>query len=226
MVLSDRCADLLTHVCFERPLTRMTASVADSRQIDITRTASLLINAGQTWGTYHCIVVPVRYDAIVGVPWMVQNNASIDWDRRVLVTRFGEIPEYSAAPSLREGAGLEGSALAYIDVSPRDDMWAAMDLLYDLQQQTEVYNIDALETGPARATAPVHPAATALLEKYSDRLRDELPDDLPPRRPQDPRLELRADAELKNRPVYRMSATETAGLREILDKLLDRGQIY
>jgi hypothetical protein len=44
-----------------------------------------------------------------------------------------------------------------------------------------------------------------LMNEFGDIIRDELPDELPPRRIFDPTLELKPGIELKNRPVYRLS---------------------
>ncbi|KAJ2823242.1 hypothetical protein FBU31_004349 [Coemansia sp. 'formosensis'] len=210
MVLGERFANNLTHVVFTQPAVPISASVADQRKVDISRIAAQLhIVAGPTSDYYDCIVAPVRYDLIVGVPWMMRNNAQVNWDQRLLWTRFGAIPEFVPA-SQWEGEGPEELEIACIDVSPQDELWDAAEALYDLQVAIVINSVDVQESPVP--SMPVHPLATQFAEMYKDRLRDKLPDELPPRRLQDPHLELRQDAELANRAVYRMSAEEIAGL--------------
>ncbi|KAJ2822588.1 hypothetical protein FBU31_004548, partial [Coemansia sp. 'formosensis'] len=189
-------------------------------QLNITCIAQLPIVAGPTWDSYPCIVVPVCYDAIVGILWMVQNNAHIDWDRCKIITRFGIIPEFVPPPFPEEGRESEVAALAYIDVSPQDDLWHVVDMIHDAQQFIELNAIDALTDGQESNINSSHPAVARLMEQYADRLHDTLPDELPPWHPQDPCLELCPDAELKNCPIYRMSASELEGLHKVLDELL------
>ncbi|KAJ1899992.1 hypothetical protein LPJ66_001765 [Kickxella alabastrina] len=75
-------------------------------------------------------------------------------------------------------------------------------------------------------TVAAHPRATRLSTDYANCLWDKLPDELSPHWPQDPTLELRPYAELQDHVVYMMSVPELKDLCEILDKLLECGQIY
>ncbi|KAJ2254418.1 hypothetical protein GGI13_002167 [Coemansia sp. RSA 455] len=200
------------------------ASVADQRKVNISRIAAQLhIVAGSTFNYYDCIVAPVHYDIIVGVPWMICNNANVNWDQRLLWTRFGAIPKFVPA-SHGEGREPEEPEIACIDVSPQDELWEHAEALYDLQVAIVVNSVE-VQDYPV-PSMPVHPLATKFAELYKDRLRDELPDELPPQHLRDPRLELRQEAELTYRAVYSMSAEETAGLHKVLDQLLARDQIY
>lgn len=82
MVLGERFADSLPHIVFTKPLAPLSASVADQRKVDISRVAAQLhIVAGPTSDYYDCIVAPVHYDLIVGIPWMMRNNANVNWDQ-------------------------------------------------------------------------------------------------------------------------------------------------
>ncbi|KAJ1936273.1 hypothetical protein GGF37_005676, partial [Kickxella alabastrina] len=65
---------------------------------------------------------------------MARNNAHVDWDQRIIQTRYGSIPEYVPAPLQGEGMGPEVAALAYLDVSPQDDLWAVVEMLQALHQ--------------------------------------------------------------------------------------------
>ncbi|KAJ1908576.1 hypothetical protein LPJ71_003876, partial [Coemansia sp. S17] len=197
MVLGERFADSIPHVVFTKPLVPLSASVEDQRKVDISHiTAQLHLVAGPTSDYYDCIVAPVRYDIIVGVPWMMHNNANVNWNQRLLWTRFGPIPEFVPA-SQGEGREPEEPEIVCIDISPQNELWEHPEALYDLQVAI-VINLVEVQDSPV-PSMPVHPLATKFTELYKDRLCDELPDELPPRRLQDPRLELRQEAELTNR---------------------------
>ncbi|KAJ2376027.1 hypothetical protein IW150_002214, partial [Coemansia sp. RSA 2607] len=63
----------------------------------------------------------------------------------------------------------------------------------------EIVEVQANET----CSVTEHPVAAKLHCEYADRLRHKLPEELPPQCPQDPMLELRPDAKLQNRVIYR-----------------------
>ncbi|KAJ1891174.1 hypothetical protein LPJ66_007069 [Kickxella alabastrina] len=209
MVLSEQFADSLSHINFSPLISPVTASLADKSEISIARVVPQLhIVASPTADLFNCIVAPIKYACIVGVPWMAHNNAHVDWDQRIIQTRYGSIPEYVPASLQGEGMGPEVAALAYFDVSLQDNLWAVAEMLHALQQAVEINTVGTAADSSNKNTATAHPKATRLSTIYKDRLRDELPEELPPRRPQDPTLELRQDAELQNHAVYRMSAPE------------------
>jgi len=206
------------------------ASLADQRIVPIKYmcpNAELI--SGPTRDNYDLIVAPIRYDIIVGLPWITKNNASVDWDNRILNTRHGPILEVNELPSINELLFSDD-----VEFSPDDDDLKCYDkysetmLINEFQVENIINNSCINSSSPSISTpnSTVHPLAAKLIKEYSDRLRDELPDELPPRRPYDPKLEFRQKSELKNRPMYRMSQSELISLREILEKLIKRGQIY
>ncbi|KAJ1917507.1 hypothetical protein LPJ71_001803 [Coemansia sp. S17] len=161
-----------------KPLVPLSASVADQHKVDTSRIAAHLhIVAGPTSDYYDRIVAPVRYDIIVSVPWMMHNNANVNWDQWLLWTRFGAISEFVPA-SQGEGREPEEPAIACIDISPQDELWEHAEALYDLQVAIVINSVE-VQDSPV-PSMPVHPLATKLTELYKDRLRDELPDELPP----------------------------------------------
>ncbi|KAJ2760542.1 hypothetical protein IWQ56_005464, partial [Coemansia nantahalensis] len=203
------------------------ASLADGSTMRITHMLpQAVLTAGPTRGRFDLVVAPVRYDIIVGLPWIAWANAAVDWDCRRLHTRYGEIAEHCdetlAAPDADDVINsMDMKVLAEHSADPLDGAVSEY-----LIHQLDAHAADDLPADEPLPTPPAHPKAAQLALEFADCLRDELPDELPPRRPQDPLLELRHDAELRNRPLYRMSQDETAALRVILDKLLARGQIY
>ncbi|KAJ1901442.1 hypothetical protein LPJ66_000770 [Kickxella alabastrina] len=70
---------------------------------------------------------------------MVCNNAHVDWDQCIMQMCYGPIPEYVPVPL--QGMGPEVAALAYIDVSLQDDLWAIAEILHTLQQAVEINTI-------------------------------------------------------------------------------------
>ncbi|KAJ2253781.1 hypothetical protein GGI13_002516 [Coemansia sp. RSA 455] len=186
MVLGERFADSIPHVVFTKPLwfVSLLASVADQRKVGTSRIAMQLhIVAGPTSNYYNCIVTPVCYELFVGVPWVICNNAHVNWDQRLLWTRFGAIPEFVPA-SQGKGREPEDPEIAYIDVSSQDELWEHAATLYDLHAVTVINSVETQES--PTSSVPVHPLATKFAELYKDRLHDELPDELPPRCLQDP----------------------------------------
>ncbi|KAJ2065969.1 hypothetical protein GGH13_005902 [Coemansia sp. S155-1] len=178
LVLGERFTDSIPHVILTKPLVPLSASVADQCKVDISHMAAQLhIVAGPTSDYYDCIVAPVRYDIIVGVPWMMCNDANVNWDQRLLWTHFSAIPEFVPA-SQNKGRGPEEPEIACIDVSPRDKLWEHAEALYDLQVAIVINSVE-VQDSPV-PSMPVHPLATKFAELYKDRLHDELPDELPP----------------------------------------------
>ncbi|KAJ1860914.1 hypothetical protein LPJ73_001187 [Coemansia sp. RSA 2703] len=162
MVINEKLADALTDVRFTAPLQPMNASVADQRLVPITRIAlKVAVAVGPTLGYYDLIVAPVRYDAIVGVPWMAANNASVDWDTRLLQTHFGAIPELASSTLSYGRAGPQAPALAHIDVSlqmnPLEKAVIIAELSY-MPKISEIVEVDNDKLNPA----PEHPIAAQL----------------------------------------------------------------
>ncbi|PIA12565.1 hypothetical protein COEREDRAFT_12593 [Coemansia reversa NRRL 1564] len=99
MVLGEQFADSHKDIIFERPKIPLAASLADKREVAINRIAAQVpVQAGPTMANYDFVVAPIRYDVIVGLPWIVRNNASVDWDQRIMHTRFGPLEEYCLHP--------------------------------------------------------------------------------------------------------------------------------
>ena len=206
------------------------ASVADRRIIPITQECRhVQVTAGPTSANYNFVVAPIRYDAILGLPWIINNNAQVDWKNRALYTTSGKIYEYKEPlPELNEIVPFNDNKTEILnepeDIEDHVEAAAETTLINEL-----IYE-DLLEPDCEHRKTdneePKHHRAEAIIKEYSDRLRIELPDELPPRRITDAKLELRPNAELKNRPIYRMSATETSALQEILESLKKKGQIY
>ncbi|KAJ1887204.1 hypothetical protein LPJ66_009236, partial [Kickxella alabastrina] len=138
----EQFADSPSHIKFSLPISPVTASLADKSKISIARVAPQLhIVTSPTASLFNCIVTPIKYACIVGVPWMAHNNAHVDWDQRIIQTRYGSIPEYVPVPLQGEGMGPEVAALAYFDISPQDDLWAVAEMLHALQQAVEINTV-------------------------------------------------------------------------------------
>lgn len=186
------------------------ASLADGSSIPITAYCdNVNVDTGPTSSKHRFYVARIKHEVIFGLPWITYHNAQVDWDTRVMYTRTGSIPE-----SMKKYPDLNSIRIQLVG----DEQRILTDNL--------PYVPDQAEEKPPTIPKNDHPCAQALLQRYAELIRKELPDQLPPRRPYDPVLELKHDAELKNRPIYRMSQTEVTALREILDKLIAREQIY
>ncbi|KAJ2727502.1 hypothetical protein IW152_006145, partial [Coemansia sp. BCRC 34962] len=81
MVLSERFLSSHPSIFTAPPMSPLTASVADQRTVPISLIApGVAIQTPVSLFYYDFIIAPVKYDIIVGTPWMATHNAAIDWD--------------------------------------------------------------------------------------------------------------------------------------------------
>ena len=63
------------------------------------------------------------------------------------------------------------------------------------------------------------------LEKYEDCFTDELPNELPPERPEDHRIELIPRSSPPNQPPYRVSLSQQEEIMKQVNELMEKGLI-
>ncbi|KAJ1909210.1 hypothetical protein H4219_006435, partial [Mycoemilia scoparia] len=208
MILSPSFAETL-HSFKAKPYPKpLNAALADGSSMPIsTYYSDVEIRSGPAISTHDFVIAPIKHDMIIGTPWITHHNAHVDWDSRVMFIRNGTIQE------------------AFIDYDS-NDMDDIINGSYNLDERWMIAMIEEEDSSIKVSLVNDHPYAKELLQEFNDRVRDELPDTLPPRRSLDPILKLRPDVNLKNKRCYRMSAKEIEALKEILDKLKQRGQIY
>ncbi|KAJ2823094.1 hypothetical protein IWW50_003928 [Coemansia erecta] len=68
-----------------RPKKPMNMTLADKSKVTITRVLNNTeVKVGTTSGDYNMVVAPIKYDMIIGLPWITTNNTNVDWDKRFL----------------------------------------------------------------------------------------------------------------------------------------------
>ncbi|KAJ2758005.1 hypothetical protein IWQ56_006117, partial [Coemansia nantahalensis] len=124
--------------------------------------------AGPTRGRFDLVVAPVRYDIIVGLPWIAWANAAVDWDCRRLHTRYGVIAEHRdetpAAPDAMDVIdSMDMKVLAKHGADPLDGAVSEY-----LIHQLDAHAADDLPADEPLPTPPAHPKAAQLALEFAD----------------------------------------------------------
>jgi len=162
-------------------------------------------------------VAPLRFDVVLGMPWLAENNVVIDCRDRTLDLRRLTIGRTAVSADTSPAAPLAPP-------TPHIEVISALQLKRAARTDDEVFmlcNMDA-ELGNVQTADP---DAQALLAEYSDVFPDDLPAGLPPSRAVDHRIELFPGSEPPSRPTYRLSLAEMDEVRRQLDDLLAKGLI-
>ena len=162
-------------------------------------------------GFHKFVVTQIRFDVILGLPWLAAVRPDIDWVAKTLVcptepTSFQVRHQSRGAQVLLDAVSMNG-------------------LLAGLQEEdgTEVFVL-SIESRNQPQTA--HPAAvSALLEEFAGVFPDALPLELPPDRGGSFRIVLRPETRPQVRPMKRFSVKDMECLVSEVETLLKAGLI-
>ena len=180
-------------------------------------------------------VVPIRYDLILGKPWLTLANPYIDWRQNVLTFTFlDRLNVWNAFAD-----NLESSISAIdLDESPDISLISAKQLERECSSPdtddvfivslscvglySQVPSLSSIDSTSCDEAAVI---SSSLKHEFSDVFPDEIPSALPPNRHVDHAIDLVPDATPHSQAPYRMSHIELEELRRQLRVLIDRGFI-
>lgn len=166
----------------------------------------------------------MKYDAILGRPWLTKNNPQINYQTNEV--KIGSKEPWTArvpTESLREqpASGIEVNLIsgkqARHALRKGDDGFLAWVTAKDPMEGRTVDNTDRNNQERMELFA--------LLEEYKDVFPDELPAALPPRRSIDHRIEILPGSRPPARPPFRLSKPLLDELQTQLGSLLEKGLI-
>ncbi len=177
-------------------------------------------------------VLPLSgYDAILGMPWLVHHNPSIDWRTKAVKVLQGDdiaaqqeeilhalTCTHKTSKADKQHEGKKIGAVTFVSAKQMARM-ARYETLHCafVQVHVDESTLNAAETLPSDVQA--------LLKQYSDVFPEDLPSELPPHREVEHKIELEAGAQPPSRPTFRMSPKELDELKQQLADLTKHGFI-
>ena len=223
---------------------KRTILLADGSTHSVNRqTSSLPLSFPGFTGPVNAHVLPLHdYDMILGMPWLVQHNPQIDWQRRTLIittkgqsstspTQPSPVPRYTirilpSDPPQEKAVQLERLFVitdqkALTRMQKNDDTVQWLCHLEQIPEQTQKPSADPTAHLPTASAALLRP----ILRKYADVFPADLPAGLPPSRTVDHRIVLKPDTVPFSRSPPRLAPPELAELKKQLVELLTTGKI-
>ncbi len=178
-------------------------------------------------------VLPLSgYDAILGMPWLVHHNPSIDWRTKAVKMQQGQnialqqeeillalTCSHKESEASKQHQGTKAGAVTFVSAKQMARM-ARYEPLHCAFVQLHV-NESTLNA----ASDALDPDVASLLKQYSDVFPEDLPSELPPHREVEHKIELEAGAQPPSRPTFRMSPKELDELKQQLADLTKHGFI-
>ena len=176
------------------------------------------------------VLANLSYDVILGKPWLTQHNPAIDWKANAVSFQFEGVRhqlvpkqqplqfQLISAKQLGKAAKCKDNELFLLTIKQLEEAAQA--------GQESGDNLDAAGTA-ALLVHQIQPGAALhpIIQQYLDVFPDSLPQELPPQREIDHRIELEPGAGPTSRATYRMSYTELDELRKQLKELEEAGHI-
>ncbi|KAJ9526673.1 hypothetical protein QJQ45_017555 [Haematococcus lacustris] len=156
------------------------------------------------------------FDIILGKPWLAEINPRIDWKANIMRFRHAG-RQHTLRPPVKQPSttNTNGSPL----------------LISSAQLRTAISNkcpVFLVSITPADGNAETcHQVldCSPIVQEYADVFPSDLPHGLPPQRSVDHRIELQQAKPPPARPIYNVSSSELAELKQQIGELLDKGFI-
>jgi len=235
---------------------RFQAVLADSSRVpcdDEVQDVSLLFGTGdQELSDQQTLNVldDLKYDVVLGTPWLAQYNPNIDWQAGVVtIEQRGRTIELRAARSCGMPQSLQGLGSRFYDAVQVKSESRHGERLYTIMltaKETGAGGSPPLHLSPAGSSSPVSAPATTsatsdafpgatpsdalpailatVLRQYAG-VFDDLPPGLPPERHVEHRIELQPGNAPPSRHAYRLSFAQMDELKSQLAELVDKGYI-
>lgn len=169
------------------------------------------------------------FDGILGQTWLRRENPVINWVQGTLSwPRKGNCRRRRQHKKARsrslDASAMDISKEAVVSPASTDPEveWSELnEFMQNLKagMYAEVFHLDVVDkTGTMKPDADIE----ALVREFSDYLREELPDGLPPERDIEHSVVLKSGAQSSSRPPFRHAHVEQTALRAFVDKLLTK----
>jgi hypothetical protein len=187
-----------------------------ARAIRRTKFAEVLRIGNQYTEELAFTVTKLKYDIILGLPWLEHQNKEVDWrnrtvtfvhrEQKIVLRAFQRTPQQA-----RKDVG--------------DRLVGATYFKRRLQQQQPVFAVVLAPDGQTGNSAEGSEKGDGLVAEFQDVFPEELPTGLPPDRGLPFHIQLQPGSSPVNRPIYRLAPKELEELRRTLDELLEKGLI-
>ena len=169
--------------------------------------AHLSIGTYQTSVPLSVVDLGLPYDIILGQPWLIKANPSINWTARVATVNHN-------------------NRIYRLHETPRAD-YHNIKIISSIIYKKEAHADDELYLIAVRATPKpdYNPLVQNILKDYADVFPDALPNALPPKRNVDFKIDLEPGHTPPCRPTYKLGPDELKELRTTIDDLLSKGHI-
>ena len=151
------------------------------------------------------LVANCRYDVLLGMPWHVENNPLVDYNKKT----------FSLQPKIGN-IGLKSFRKKVSRSSQNAEVFNLV--LCDGQTGSSFMNKEELLRVPNQKLR-------ALLNEFEDVFQEELPPGLPPKREVDHEIVTIEGSKPPHRPLYQLSPVELSAMKDYVQKLLDTGKI-
>ena len=192
--------------------------LADRSQQPVARTREpVQFDVGPHYSEHlHFTLAPVKYDVILGLPWLESGNKQIDWHKRTISF------VHAGRPVTLE-AGKPSKRALRKDYGAR--VLNSVEVNKLLRKKQPVFQVvpDVTPRSAPPHVAPEAERCDKLRHEFADVFPADLPSELPPDRGMPFKIDLLPGATPVSRPIYRLSPAELEELRTTLDDLLAKG---
>jgi hypothetical protein len=154
-------------------------------------------------------VTSLKYDIILGLPWLDKGNKRVDWEARTVTFTKGTQRITLRAEQSECGDCRQGTGETYVNNTTVRGQESRGKTVVDKPAQ------------PIKGNS----RADQLVEEFRDVFPSELPFGLPPDRDSPFKVELLPGSKPVTRPIYRLLPLELEELRKTLDELFEKGLI-
>lgn len=217
-----------------------TIQVADGTLYGCNHQVETTVRIGHYLSKMQAYVLPLKgtYDVILGTPWLAAANPSIDWQQRTmtvlsdgqpLVLKPTEPPALPETPVLstlqvyhemRRGAKVFLAIVRQVEETPDE-----LPTPPETSGQPELESRSSQTPLPDSIQTRIREHVERLKREYADVMPDELPNELPPPRTVDHKIELEPGAKPPNQKYYRLSYKEQEECKRQIEEGLAKGFI-
>jgi len=168
------------------------------------------------WAVSDC-----RYDILLGMPWHVAHNPTIDYENRIVRVDGDKIPIDSTSETEQKldsavkvtNMSVKKFRRILRKKSPRN--------FQVFQVVSKLSSDDLKKVKRGKQDSRID----ELLNRYESVFRSELPDGLPPKRLVEHEIETENGSKPPHRPLYQLSPAELKACKEYVESLLKKGKI-
>ena len=162
------------------------------------------------------LVANCRYDILLGMPWHVSQNPSIDYEQRTVTVGTHELFPLKD-PEVRQREIMNISVKRFRRLARKN---SAKVNIFQL-----VPKINSSLSNYEKLCNSSNNEVKKLLAEYKTVFRDDLPPGLPPARNVDHEIEVNQDTKPPHRPLYQLSPNELKAMKNYVEDLLKNGKI-